>query len=378
VWWWKKEAQDSAEVQRLQQALQAAESSLAAANQRTREAEQQAAECQANSRKFVDLAANLATFSRSLELTQSSFASLAGCMGSEKQHAVEAQLITQESRQSIDMIAGNLQTLASSSEDASQRVGQLDEQAQKVGGILQMIREIADQTNLLALNAAIEAARAGDAGRGFAVVADEVRKLAKRTAEATADITQLVGQIRQDSADSRDQIAVLASRSATFSQDGQAAADTMRRLLEMSTKTEQAVSSSALRSFCELAKVDHLIYKFRVYKVLFGISSETESSFAAHTHCRLGKWYYEGEGKVSYSGLPGYRDMEGPHKRVHEAAFAALQAHGVGDVQGLLRAVAEMEEASLSVQECLEHMASNGADTHASERRMLEQHTSSR
>ncbi|MFV2944532.1 MULTISPECIES: CZB domain-containing protein [Pseudomonas] len=133
----------------------------------------------------------------------------------------------------------------------------------------------------------------------------------------------------------------------------------MRRLLDMSTKTEQAVSSSALRSFCELAKVDHLIYKFRVYKVLFGISTETESSFAAHTHCRLGKWYYEGEGKTSYSQLPGYRDMEAPHKRVHDAAFVALKAHALNDVPGLLKAVAEMEDASLGVQECLEHMASS-------------------
>lgn len=358
--WWKKVDSRDAEVERLKQALEIANHDLQAANGRLAHAEQQVVECQGRIRKFEDLAANLATFSHSLEMTQSSFAKLAGTMGDERQHAVQAQLISRDSRNAIDLIAVNLQSLAGSSEEASHKVGQLDEQAQKVGGILQMIKEIADQTNLLALNAAIEAARAGDAGRGFAVVADEVRKLAKRTAEATAEITTLVGKIRLDSSDSRDQIAALAEHSASFSKDGQAAADTMRRLLSMSSTSEQTVSASALRSFCELAKVDHLIYKFRVYKVLFGISNESESSFALHTHCRLGKWYYEGEGKTSYAQLPGYRDIESPHKQVHDAAFAALRAHAQGDSATLLKEVAAMEAASLIVQDCLEHMAESG------------------
>ncbi|MBP7875638.1 CZB domain-containing protein [Candidatus Woesebacteria bacterium] len=358
--WWKKADLQNAEVERLKKALEIANLDLEAANLRLRQAEQEVVVCRGRTKKFEDLVANLSSFSHSLEMTQSSFAKLAGTMGNERQHAIQAQLISRDSRNAIDLIAANLQTLAGSSEEASHKVGQLDKQAQKVGGILQMIKEIADQTNLLALNAAIEAARAGDAGRGFAVVADEVRKLAKRTAEATAEITTLVGKIRLDSSDSRDQIASLAEHSASFSKDGQAAADTMRRLLNMSSTSEQMVSASALRSFCELAKVDHLIYKFRVYKVLFGISKESEGNFALHTHCRLGKWYYEGEGKVSYSQLPGYRDIESPHRKVHDAAFAALRAHADGDSVTLLKAVEAMEDASLLVQDCLEHMAENG------------------
>jgi methyl-accepting chemotaxis protein len=73
---------------------------------------------------------------------------------------------------------------------------ELGRKSQQIGGILDIINELAEQTNILAINATIEAAGAGDSGRRFAVVGDEIRKLADRVGSSAREIRTLIDEIR--------------------------------------------------------------------------------------------------------------------------------------------------------------------------------------
>jgi methyl-accepting chemotaxis protein len=73
----------------------------------------------------------------------------------------------------------------------------LGRRSQQIGGILELINELAEQTNILAINATIEAAGAGEAGKRFGVVAVEIRRLADRVRDASREIGGLVEAINE-------------------------------------------------------------------------------------------------------------------------------------------------------------------------------------
>lgn len=308
---------------------------------------------------------NILTFSQSLAESQKSLAHLSGAMKTESEESDQAASATNASLSAVQKISANVDGMSIRTNDVAHTVKELSNSASKIGGIVKLIKEIADQTNLLALNAAIEAARAGEQGRGFAVVADEVRKLAERTTSATSEISGLVSAIQKETEDAQAKIEISSADAAQYAQDSVNARTGMQSLLDISQHTRSTIRNTALRAFVEVAKVDHLIYKMEIYKVFMALSPKTADDFASHTACRLGKWYYEGDGKGNFSQLPSYKDLESPHKDVHVSGKAAVENFLLGNHAAALSHAAKMEQASAQVLQLLENMAIQGAATSA-------------
>jgi methyl-accepting chemotaxis protein len=96
----------------------------------------------------------------------------------------------------IDQTRASISAIRSQVDQIVQHMLALGEKSQQIGGVVDLVSELAEQTNILAINATIEASGAGEWGRRFAVVAEEIRKLADRTAGSAKEIRALIEDVR--------------------------------------------------------------------------------------------------------------------------------------------------------------------------------------
>jgi methyl-accepting chemotaxis protein len=160
-------------------------------------------------------------------------ANLLEVSGHTTQRAVSALQTSNEAVANIQIVAAATEELSAAANEVDERlanatrvvrlaldeaqttnveIDRLAKTSQKIGDVVQLIRDIAEQTNLLALNATIEAARSGAAGRGFAVVAAEVKALSIQTANATEEIASQILDIQSSTRHSVEAIGRMAMR----------------------------------------------------------------------------------------------------------------------------------------------------------------------
>jgi len=112
----------------------------------------------------------------------------------------EASLVASRGEEAAEQAIIKIGEVQQAIETLAESVELLGRRSEQIGGIVDVITNIADQTNLLSLNAAIEAARAGESGRGFSVVAEEVRKLAEGSGQAAERIGVLIKEVQAETA----------------------------------------------------------------------------------------------------------------------------------------------------------------------------------
>lgn len=165
-------------------------------NEKSREMSNDSKAMTSNVAKVVDdieeLSSYVKTTSSNVETVSTSSEQLALAIQEISERVAEATGINQEATESVRI--------------TQESIKELDKAAEDIGGIINMITEIAGKTNLLALNATIEAARAGEEGKGFAVVAEEVKALAQQTTSATDEISGHVSYIQSPVAKSVEHI----------------------------------------------------------------------------------------------------------------------------------------------------------------------------
>jgi methyl-accepting chemotaxis protein len=268
------------------------------------------------------------------------------------------------SRVTIEAIVADLNRVAEMVAGINAQIEHIHEKSSEINQIVQVITDVADRTNLLALNAAIEAAHAGEVGKGFAVVAEEVRTLSENTKDAAASIAATIESFGQATsrilADSLEVKEITESSRDTVT----AFSGSVRLFAESARTSFQQVSRAQDVSFASLVKVDHFLFKQNGYRVVNqGMdSAEARAVQADHRSCRLGQWYYEGQGAELFARVPSYSRLESPHAQVHSHIHEAVRLLGQrwqndpGIQAGVISQFEQAERASEEVVAVIDRM----------------------
>ncbi|MCB1159663.1 MAG: CZB domain-containing protein, partial [Leptospiraceae bacterium] len=284
---------------------------------------------------------------------------------------------------------------------------------QNISKLVKLITSISKRTNLLALNASIEAERAGDYGKGFSVVAEEIQKMAEQIQNSVQKMYNEINELLEESDEITKQGSIslksLQENRNSVSNSSKAVhgvlditrsmlnanegiSKTLTQQLELSRKVTNDASeintladtlkkvskdtgASIYRLSClldefrlsilpqntnirfqrylQLAKMDHLLWKWKIYNYMMGFEILDPNNIADSNTCRLGVWYNKLQINKTTDTA---REFEKHHKDLHAVAKAAVLSIKNSDIDLAKRQMKELETISKELLILLERM----------------------